>query len=76
MRTFSLVRKRNLLSVILIKPIFARQQVPGKIYMENAGCQKCDVTMQMIYYQLKGTLMESSNWQSNLSHISGFGVKS
>ena len=44
--------------------------------MEKAGCQECDVTMEMIYYKLKGILMESSNWQSNLRHISGFGVKS
>lgn len=43
--------------------------------MENAGCQKCDVTMEMIYYQLKGIVMESRSWQSNLMHISGFGMK-
>lgn len=61
MRTFSLVRKRNLLLVVLIKLIVTRQQVPGRIYMENAGCQKCNVVMEMIYYQLKGTLRESSN---------------
>jgi len=57
MRSFSLVRKRYLLSVILIKLVLTRQQVAGKIYMENAGCQKCGVTMEMIYYQLKGILM-------------------
>lgn len=76
MRTFSLVTKRNLLLVVLIKLIVTRQQVPGRIYMENAGCQKCNVVMEIIYYQLKGTLRESSNWQSNIKHISGFGVKS
>lgn len=70
------MRKRNLLLVVLIKLIVTRQQVPGRIYMENAGCQKCNVVMEMIYYQLKGTLRESSNWQSNIRHISGFGVKS
>lgn len=60
MRTFSLVRKRNLLLVVLIKLIVTRQQVPDRIYMENAGCQKCSVVMEIIYYQLKGTLRESS----------------
>lgn len=62
-RTFFLVRKRNLLSVILMKLILTRQQVPGKILMENAACQKCDVIMEIIYYQLKGILMAPSNWQ-------------
>lgn len=61
MRTLFLARKRDLLSVILIKLIFTRQQVPGKTHMENAGCQKCDVAMEMIYYQLKGILMQSNN---------------
>lgn len=35
--------------------------VPAEICMENAGCEKCDVTMEMIYYQQKGSLMEPSN---------------
>lgn len=60
-RACALVRKGNTLSVILIELIFTRQQVPAEICMENAGCEKCDVTMEMIYYQQKGSLMEPSN---------------
>lgn len=45
--TFSSVRKRNLLSVILIKLILTRQQDPGKIYMENA-----DVRNVMLLWKL------------------------
>lgn len=69
MRTFSLVRKPTVISVKLIL-------LGNKALAKSTLKMLADVTVEVICYQLKGILMESSNCQPNLRHVSGSRVKS